>query len=253
MLTWLIFAHIVLCVSYNNVLYYCTVCICSEPAVNGSEDMLEQDDTYEQVPDTFRQKVASFSHQSEAPKLPPMHTRTRKPSDDPAHVQHRASSSATLPSVVAPSSPLMRARLYSTPAIKSPPGKTPPPPSFPAPAAPPPTYPAPNPPSEYDDDDDTNALYARPEPMGGSRCMSSPQLRDKINLEERKKASTLPVKATLSHGGPRSPAGLGPLPELPKTSDELGQEEQEDEEPGYDSTEAVMARQDHDHLESGRF
>lgn len=228
--------------------------LCSEPVVNSSEDGLEQDDTYEQVPDTFRQKVSSFSQQAEAPKLPPMNTRTRKPSDDPALIQHRASSSATLPSSVAPPSPLMRARLFSTPAMKSPPGKTPPPPSFPAPAAPPPTYPAPNPPSEYDDDDDCNALYARPEPTGG-RTVSYPQLKDNVNLEEaRKKASTLPVKATLSYGGPRSPASLGPLPELPKTSSEQPeQEEQEDVEPGYDTTEAIKARQDYDHVESGRY
>ena len=233
---------------------YCVLCTCSEPAINESEDMLEQDDTYEQVPDTFRQKVASFSHQTEAPKLPPMNTRTRKPIDDPSHVQHRASSTATLPSSVAPSSPLMRTRLFSTPAMKSPPGKAPPPPSFPAPAAPPPTYPAPNPPSEYDDDDDFNALYARPEPTSGSRSMSIPQLRDKVNLEEgRKKAFTLPPKATLSHGGPpRSPAGLGPLPELPKTTSEQPEQE-ENEEPGYDTTESVIAHQDYDHLGSGRF
>lgn len=141
----------------------------------------------------------------------------------------------------------MRSRLYSSPAIK-----TPPPPSFPAPAAPPPSYPAPNPPAEYDDDDDSNALYARPEPTGGGRAMSNPHPLQLSNLEEaRKKSATMPVKASPSYGGPRSPAALGPLPELPKVTS--FEQPKKDEEPGYDTTESVTADLNYDHLASGRF
>lgn len=217
----------------------------SEPVVNGGEEGLEQDDMYEKVPDEFRQKVTSLSQQAEAPKLPPMHSRSRKPSDDPA-IQHRASSTATLPSANAPSSPLMRSRLYSSPVIKSSTSKAPP--SFPAPAVPPPSIPAPNPPTEYDDDDDSNALYARPEP-------TNMQSRDKAVPEEaRMKSVTLPLKGSLSYAGaPRSPVALGPLPEVPMLlSNQPEREEEEENEPGYDTTESVKPHFDYDHLESDK-
>ena len=233
------------------------VCVvCSASDFNGDDEAMEQDSMYERVPDTFRQKVTSFTQQIEAPKLPPMKSRARRPSDDPATVQHRASSVATLPSTgVPPSSPLMRSRLLSSPAVK-----TPPPPSYPAPAAPPPSFPAPNPPPVDNDDDDSNALYARPDLTSSSnRTMSSPHLRDKISEETRKKAATLPVKQSLSYGGPRSPVSLGPLPALPETAkvplskQPEKEEEVEVEDPAYDTTQPVSANPDYDRLETGGF
>ena len=232
--------------------------LCSAPVINGDDEGLEQDSMYERVPDTFRQKVTSFSQQAEAPKLPPINQRFRRPSDDPALVQHRASSIATLPSVAGPpSSPLMRARLLSSPSVK-----TPPPPSYPAPAAPPPSFPAPDPPHE--DDDDSNALYARPDLTSSNRTMSSPHIRDKMkdkmsSEEARKKAATLPVKQSLSYGGPRSPVTLGPLPALPEiakvplSKQPEKEEEEEVEDPGYDTTQSVSANPDYDRLETGGF
>lgn len=226
----------------------------SAPAFNSDEEKLEQDNMYEQVPDQFRQKVTSFSQQAEAPKLPPMHSRSRKPSDDPFTMQQRASSAVTIQPGIPPSSPLMRSRLYSSPAIKGPS-----PPTFPAPA-PPPSYPAPNPPAanyeDEEDDDESNALYARPEP----RSMSNPPIIDKewkLNLETQKKSATLPVKATISYNAPRSP--VSPLPALPETPKVIStkkskeEEEEEIEEPGYDRTKPVLANQNYDHLELGRF
>ena len=237
---------------------YCVICVvgcalCSVPVSNGDDEGLEQDSMYERVPDTFRKQVTSFSQQMEAPKLPPV--RSRRPSDDPATVQHRASSVATLPSTGAPPSPLLRARLLSSPSVKNPP-----PPSYPAPAAPPPSYPAPNPPDEYEDE--LNALYARPEPPTGGRTMSSSYIQEKMSVDEaRKKAATLPVKASLSYGGPRSPVSLGPLPALPETAAKVSlskqpkkEEEEEVEDPRYDTTQSVSAvNPDYDCLETGRF
>ena len=220
------------------------------PVVNGDEDVLEQDDMYERVPDTFRQQITSFSHQAEAPKLPPMHTRSRKPSDDPITLQHRASSAATLPSSLPPSSPQMRARLYSSPSAKSPP-------SYTAPSIPPPPFPAPNPPTDDDEDD---ALYDLPG-LTTNRTMSNPQLREKDWIgESQKKASTLPVKPMHSYGGP--PAVLGPLPRLPENPNSysklqsLDQPEKklrETEDPGYDTTQPVSNDPNYDRLEPSRF
>ena len=226
----------------------------SAPVFNGDDDEgLEQDDMYEKVPDSFRQKVASFS-QAEAPRLPPMNLRSRKPSDDITTVQQqqRSSSAATLPSGGLPSSPLTqhRGRLQSSPSVKAP--------SYPAPSVPPPAFRAPNPPPDTEDiEDDENALYARPEPTS-NRSMSTSLVREKVNLEEaRKKASSLPVKAMLSHGGPRSPVILGPLPALPEStkvssSNQPKEDEEETEDPGYDTTQSVMVNPDYDHLEPGR-
>ena len=211
---------------------------------------------YEKVPDTFRKKVASLS-QVEAPKLPPMNLRSRKQNDDITAVQQqRSSSAATLPLGGPPSSPLVqyRGRLQSSPAIKPPPA-----PSFPAPSIPPPTFRAPSPPPDNEDiEDDENALYARPEPTGG-RSMSSSMVREKMNLEEaRRKSSTLPVKVKHPLGGPRSPVTLGPLPALPESnkvssSNQPKEDEEETEDPGYDTTQSVMANPDYDRLEPGRF
>jgi len=218
--------------------------LCSAPVINGDEDGLEQDNMYEKVPDSFRQKISSLPSQVEAPKLPPMHGRLRKPSDDPAIIQNRASS-ATLPSALPPSSPQMRSRLQSFPSIK-----TPPPPSFPAPAAPPPSFPAPNPPAEYDDDDNDDELYARPD----TKALSSPRLQNRNWIKEsRQRSVTLPVKASLSYGGPNS-APLCPLPELPKetTSKQLESQEEEPEEPGYDRTKRDTTNRNYDHLKLGK-
>lgn len=231
---------------------------CSVPVINGGEDALEQDTMYEQVPDTFRQKVTSISQQTEAPELPPMHSRSRKPSDDHVALQNRSSSAATLPSGPPPGSPKLRARLLSSPTVKTPPPF--PAPAVPAPAVPPPSFPAPNPPAAGNDDD---PLYARPEVTSG-RTMSNPHLRDiQWKMEDtHKKSATLPVKSTRSIGMPHSTAVLGPLPRVPEdsgSSSRLPLSKQSDktvdevEEPGYDTTELISADPNYDRVGSSEF
>ena len=132
----------------------------------------------------------------------------------------------------------MKKRLPSSPSVNS---KAPPPPSFPAPLAPPPSFPAPKPPT--DDEEEEDELYARPELNPSNRAMSNPSGigQDWVVQEEmRRRATTLPINATLSH-----PTNLGPLPEVPHVLASTGVEE---EEPGYDTTAAVMSGPNYDHL-----
>ncbi|XP_065897760.1 uncharacterized protein [Dysidea avara] len=201
-------------------------------------DDLEQDDTYERVPDTFREKVTSFTQSTTtAPQLPPMHLRTRKPIDGNLSPPAAARSS-TLPIMTSPKLSEMKKRLPSSPSVNS---KAPPPPSFPAPLAPPPSFPAPKPPT--DDEEEEDELYARPELNPSNRAMSNPSGigQDWVVQEEmRRRATTLPINATLSH-----PTNLGPLPEVPHVLASTGVEE---EEPGYDTTAAVMSGPNYDHL-----
>lgn len=209
---------------------------CSFPV---NDDLLEQDDTYERVPDSFREKVASFTQSlTTAPQLPPMHLRTRKLNDDNLSPPAGARSSATLPIMGSPKLNDMRKRLLSSPSINS---KTPPPPSFPAPSAPPPSFPAPKPPTEDEEDDE---LYARPELNPSNRAISHPSGigQDRVVQEElRRRATTLPSNASLSHS-----ANLGPLPEVPHALVSMNMEE---EEPGYDTTATVMSgNSKYDHL-----
>jgi len=169
-----------------------------------------------------------------------MHIRTRKPSDDNPSTPAGTRSSATLPAMVSPKLSEMRKRLLSSPSINS---KAPPPPSFPAPAAPPPSFPAPKPPTEDEEEEEEDELYARPELNPSNRTMSNPPgIGQEVTQEDmRRRATTLPLNATLSH-----PANLGPLPEVPHA---LTSTVVDEEEPGYDTTAAVISHNlDYDHL-----